>query len=92
MDRLISIQQISQEKIARKRAWIWNSIATGDFPPPVVRSGKALWRESDVDKWIENFVARNVGAAEGATKFSRTASANKARVTKLIQKMLEVPS
>jgi len=86
MERLIAIQQISQEKIARKRAWIWNSIAAGDFPPPVVRRGKALWRETEVDKWIENFVARNLDASKGTAKFSLTASANKARVAKLIQK------
>lgn len=84
MARLISRKQVMEEKIGRSRAWIWRKVAQGDFPEPVVRRGKALWDESDVDAWISDFVAKAKKAAdeEKSVLAARAKKARRGRISK----------
>lgn len=56
--RLINLRTIQAEKISRGRSWIFAELAAGRFPRPVVREGPNLWDEADIDRWLEDFVAR----------------------------------
>ena len=56
--RLITLQMIKAEKIARSRSWTLAKMAAGEFPQPAVRGNPNLWLESDVDKWLSDFVAQ----------------------------------
>lgn len=79
MSRLISLGTI-QEKLDRSKSWLWARIAAKDFPAPVVRGSKALWLESEVDRWMVDFVAKErLKDSQKSAESSRTAKARRAR-------------
>ena len=81
--RLIDLQQIRKEKIARSRAWIYYKIARDEFPKPLplANSSKNLWDEAEIDSWLAVFIATAKAAVpdnENVTA-KRTAKALAAR-------------
>lgn len=56
--RLLTLRQIRAEKFARGRSWIYEAMRKGEFPRPVGGVGPHLWLESDVDAFVEQYVAR----------------------------------
>lgn len=58
--RLIDVATIRREKIARGRSWIYAEMKAGRFPEPAIRGrGPNLWNESDVDRWLAQFIEKN---------------------------------
>lgn len=51
-DRLLPMPAL-QEKVGFKHAKIYRLIRAGDFPPGRMLFGKRLWRESEIDAWID---------------------------------------
>ena len=59
--RYLNREQLETEKgIKWHRTTIVRKVAAGDFPAPISKGGKdgknaiMLWRESEIDKWIES--------------------------------------
>lgn len=83
--RLIDLGQIRAEKISRSRAWIYARIAAGDFPKPlsIPGSGKNLWDQDEVDRWLAEFVAKAKSNRNGIPlPTQRTIAASAARIAK----------
>lgn len=78
--RLISLKQIRETKINRSRSWIFAEIAAGRFPKPLdlEGSGPNLWDETDVDRWLDAFIAkakeRAANGGQGGARRVRKAS------------------
>ena len=51
-ERLLPIPTL-EKKVGLKRSKIYALISSGDMPPGKVIHGTLLWRESDIDAWIE---------------------------------------
>jgi len=51
--KLIRIEDVAQ-KTTLSKSTIWLKIAQGDFIRPTRIGGISVWRESDVDDWIES--------------------------------------
>jgi len=77
MARLISLRQIRNEKIDRSAQWVWDQIANGGFPRPIVRSSRNLWDEAAVDRWIVDYIAK---AQVSQQPTARTVKATQARM------------
>lgn len=58
-DRLLPLPAL-QNKVGFKHAKIYRLIRAGEFPPGKLIQGKRLWRESEIDAWIEQ-VWRDAG-------------------------------
>jgi len=58
MARLLDIKGVA-DRISFSRSWIRLKVKEQEFPPPVVKWGKSLWREEDIDGWIERNVPRS---------------------------------
>ena len=56
--RLIPLQSIRAEKIARSRSWILGEMKAGRFPQPKVRGNPNLWDACEIDAWLIDFVAK----------------------------------
>jgi predicted DNA-binding transcriptional regulator AlpA len=54
----MSLKQIRAEKIDRSRSWIFNEIRNGRFPKPIGGCIPNLWDEADIDRFVEDFVAK----------------------------------
>lgn len=52
-DKLLTLSGV-EEKVGHKKSWIYSAIQTGRFPPGKMIHGKRLWRESEIDKWIDH--------------------------------------
>jgi predicted DNA-binding transcriptional regulator AlpA len=55
MAKLLDIDRVA-DKISFSRSWIRQKVKLREFPDPVVKWGKSLWREEDIDGWIERHV------------------------------------
>lgn len=55
MAKLLDINRVS-ERVSFSRSWIRQKIKEEEFPAPVIKWGKSLWREEDIDGWIERHV------------------------------------
>lgn len=55
MSRLLDIKSVA-DRICFSRSWIRLKVKELEFPTPVVKWGKSLWREEDIDEWIERNV------------------------------------
>jgi predicted DNA-binding transcriptional regulator AlpA len=55
MSRLLDIKSVA-DRICFSRSWIRLKVKESEFPTPVVKWGKSLWREEDIDEWIERNV------------------------------------
>jgi len=51
--KLIRIDDVAQ-KTTLAKSTIWLKIAQGDFIRPTRIGGISVWKESDVDDWIES--------------------------------------
>jgi predicted DNA-binding transcriptional regulator AlpA len=51
-DRLMPLPEL-EKKIGFKSAKIYNMIREGSLPQGKMIQGKRLWRESEIDAWIE---------------------------------------
>jgi predicted DNA-binding transcriptional regulator AlpA len=56
MKRFVQLLRIAEvsKKTTLAKSTIWLKIATGDFIPPTRIGGICVWKESDVDDWIES--------------------------------------
>lgn len=60
MAKLLDIHHVA-ERVSFSRSWIRQKVKEQAFPSPVVKWGKCLWREEDIDDWIEKHVPlRNI--------------------------------
>jgi prophage regulatory protein len=50
--KLIRIEEVSS-KTTLAKSTIWLKISQGNFIPPARIGGITVWKESDVDAWIE---------------------------------------
>lgn len=75
--RLLTLRQIQAEKFPRSRSWIFDEIRDGRFPKPIGGCVPNLWDEADVDRFVEDFVAK-AKEREGAGA-KRVAKATAAR-------------
>lgn len=51
--QLLRMTEVSK-KTTLAKSTIWLKIATGEFIPPTRIGGICVWKESDVDDWIES--------------------------------------
>lgn len=56
-NRLLNIRQIRAEKLPKGRTWIFEAMRRGEFPRPVSVVGPNLWLESDIDAFVEKYIA-----------------------------------
>lgn len=56
--KLIRIEDVA-DKTTLAKSTIWLKIAQGDFLPPARIGGITVWKESDVDDWIERQFAKS---------------------------------
>ena len=61
--KLLRIEDVSH-KTTLAKSTIWLKISQGNFIRPTRIGGISVWKESDVDSWIENQFASPVGAAK----------------------------
>lgn len=62
MDRSIKLLRISEvaNKTTLAKSTLWLKIARGQFPKPIKLSPAiSVWKESDVDEWIESFCSNS---------------------------------
>ena len=60
--KLIRIEDVAQ-KTTLAKSTIWLKISQGDFIRPTRIGGISLWKESDVDAWIESQFKNTHGAS-----------------------------
>jgi prophage regulatory protein len=54
LDRILKLPDVIQT-VGLKRSRLYTLISTGDFPPPVRLSTRAVgWRASSIQEWIES--------------------------------------
>ena len=51
--QLIRIEDVAK-KTTLSKSTIWMKVAKGEFIAPVKLGGVAVWKESEVDAWIDN--------------------------------------
>ena len=68
MKRFVQLLRIAQvsKKTTLAKSTIWLKIATGDFIPPRRIGGICVWKESDVDDWIESQFSSSPKAKGGS--------------------------
>jgi len=55
------------QRIRLSRSTIYVKIAAGEFPPPIALGLRAVgWLESDIQKWIESRVLKEVRPSRGS--------------------------
>lgn len=55
--RMIRLTEVMR-KVGMGRTWIYNKVASGDFPQPVNYGGRAVvWIESEIDDWLLQQIA-----------------------------------
>jgi len=61
MNRVLKLLRIDDvaAKTTLAKSTIWLKIAKGDFLPPARIGGITVWKESDVDDWIERQFAKS---------------------------------
>ena len=59
--KLLRIEDVSS-KTTLAKSTIWLKIAQGNFIPPARIGGISVWKESDVDAWIEKQFIGQQGA------------------------------
>ena len=53
--KLLRIEGVSN-KTTLAKSTIWLKLAQGKFPKPIkISSAISVWKESDIDNWIESF-------------------------------------
>ena len=63
--KLLRISEVSK-KTTLAKSTLWLKIARGKFPKPIKLSPAiSVWKESDVDAWIESFFSQ-VNSKEAA--------------------------
>lgn len=60
--QLLRIAEVSK-KTTLAKSTLWLKIATGEFIPPARIGGVCVWKESDVDAWIESHFQSEKGVA-----------------------------
>jgi prophage regulatory protein len=55
--KLIRIEDVAA-KTTLAKSTIWLKIAEGNFIPPAKIGGITVWKESDIDEWIESQFAK----------------------------------
>jgi len=60
--KLIRIEDVAQ-KTTLAKSTIWLKISQGDFIRPTRIGGISVWKESDVDAWIESQFKNTHGAS-----------------------------
>jgi prophage regulatory protein len=60
--KLIRIEDVAQ-KTTLAKSTIWLKISQGDFIRPTRIGGISVWKESDVDAWIESQFQNTHGAS-----------------------------
>lgn len=64
MSKRILRRPAVQDKTGLKVSAIYERIANGTFPKPVKLGPRAVgWLESDVDRWLDELIARRDGAS-----------------------------
>lgn len=51
-DRLLPLPEL-ERKVGFKKTAIYAMIGRGEFPQGKILHGKRLWRETEIDAWIE---------------------------------------
>jgi prophage regulatory protein len=61
MNRVLKLLRIDDvaAKTTLAKSTIWLKIAKGDFLPPARIGGITVWKESDIDDWIERQFAKS---------------------------------
>jgi predicted DNA-binding transcriptional regulator AlpA len=52
--RLLTYQELRNEKIKLARSTLWNLEKEGKFPLRRVHGGRVYWVESEIDEWLGN--------------------------------------
>jgi len=52
------------DRMSISRSSLYRMISEGEFPAPMKVGGCAVWLESDVDQWVERFLAANIRHGE----------------------------
>lgn len=58
MKRSLKLLRISEvaKKTTLAKSTLWLKISKGEFPKPIkISPAISVWKESDVDEWIESF-------------------------------------
>ena len=56
--KLLRLSEISK-KTTLAKSTLWLKIAKGEFPQPIkLSSAISVWKESEVDAWIESFFSQ----------------------------------
>jgi predicted DNA-binding transcriptional regulator AlpA len=45
------------ERVQMSRAWLYDAVARGSFPPPVKLGRASVWDSRAVDRWIDSQTA-----------------------------------
>jgi prophage regulatory protein len=57
-----TVKQV-MERTGLSRSTLWRLVKKGGFPPPIKIGKSARWRESDLDAWEEQLLAKRRPAA-----------------------------
>lgn len=60
--KLLRIEDVAN-KTTLAKSTIWLKISQGDFIPPARIGGISVWKESDVDAWIQKHFNKSAGVA-----------------------------
>ncbi len=58
--KLLRISDVAN-KTTLAKSTLWGKIAKGQFPKPIkISPAISVWKESDVDDWIESFYSQTI--------------------------------
>lgn len=58
--KLLRISDVAN-KTTLAKSTLWSKISKGQFPKPIkISPAISVWKESDVDDWIESFYSQTV--------------------------------
>jgi prophage regulatory protein len=60
--KLLRIEDVAN-KTTLAKSTIWLKISQGNFIPPARIGGISVWKQSDVDAWIQKHFDQQTGAA-----------------------------
>ena len=58
--KLLRISDVAN-KTTLAKSTLWGKISKGQFPKPIkISPASSVWKESDVDDWIESFYSQTI--------------------------------
>lgn len=57
--RLLTYQELRNEKIKLARSTLWSLEKKGKFPLRRAHGGRVYWVESEIDAWLENLPTKH---------------------------------